>query len=71
MLQRDSEISLQRQNNGAKRGNAKVTPEVAVENRQPDREPDKIFCPQCGAVMTWWRGSPFCPKCGFRGGCCD
>lgn len=29
------------------------------------------YCPQCGAVMTWWRGGPFCSRCGWREGCCD
>ncbi|WP_456332676.1 hypothetical protein [Fervidibacter sacchari] len=71
MPQRWSEISLQHQGNGAKRNSTKVEPKVVVENQQPNQEPEKIFCPQCGATMTWWRGSPFCPRCGWREGCCD
>lgn len=32
---------------------------------------DSLYCPFCGSSMTWWRGSPFCPRCGWREGCCD
>ncbi len=31
----------------------------------------QIHCPFCGSPMTWWRGAPFCPRCGWREGCCD
>gem|GEM_PF-2228679 len=41
------------------------------QRQRTSQSSDLPFCPQCGAETIWWRGSTFCPKCGFREGCCD
>ncbi len=45
--------------------------EQAKSPQRNDQTDDTHFCPQCGAVMTWWRNSLFCAHCGWREGCCD
>lgn len=32
---------------------------MAVRNHRSDRKSDVFLCPQCGGVMSWWRGSLF------------
>ncbi|MFN3420357.1 MAG: hypothetical protein ACK40X_01350 [Armatimonadota bacterium] len=64
-------FSRPRNQNGS--GRLKLT----ESDRQPkglyqgEQDTKANFCPQCGAVMTWWRGLPFCSRCGWREGCCD
>lgn len=58
---------LKNQNNG--KGEK---PEGQGKQVSVDRQNDNLLhCPFCGSPMTWWRGSPFCPHCGWREGCCD
>ncbi|MGQ9518565.1 MAG: hypothetical protein ACUVTP_00525 [Candidatus Fervidibacter sp.] len=55
-------------------GNRKVGKAMAqetVSRHLSGQSLDLPTCPQCGAVMTLWRGAPFCPACGWREGCCD
>lgn len=50
----------------------KVETEKQPKQVSGNKETDSLFhCPFCGSIMTWWRGSLFCPRCGWREGCCD
>lgn len=60
-------LKAQTQNNG-KRAELEKRSKQISDNRQSD---DCFHCPFCGSLMTWWRGALFCPRCGWREGCCD
>jgi len=62
-----NELKTQNQNNGKRAKPEKRSKQVSDESQSDDR----FHCPFCGSLMTWWRGSPFCPHCGWREGCCD
>ncbi|MCS7185743.1 MAG: hypothetical protein N3B10_09610 [Armatimonadetes bacterium] len=69
--ERDSVQSRTQSGNGHSKSrmeNLSGQPGRSLANRQPM---NIQICPQCGEVMGWWRGGPFCSRCGWREGCCD
>ncbi|MCS7264043.1 MAG: hypothetical protein NZ805_04340 [Armatimonadetes bacterium] len=61
-------LKTKTQNDGK---STKLDEKIGKKSSGEKRNDDYLYCPFCGSLTNWWRGAPFCTRCGWREGCCD